>query len=558
MNRRLRVTGSCWLLFASLACCHVAFAQDLSTGLLQSSSASHTVRGTVVNSVTGEPIYRALVQIGGQYAMLTDHEGHFEFNGVTLQGIPPWAMKPGYFSQDRFNRFRPLDTSNPSEPDSELIVKLVPEAIISGTVTGQDGNPLEGIPVQLKTLAVQDGLSRWRPRQQTRTNSEGQYRFAELEAGKYEITTGFHTEGLADSESSLAYIPARYPPPGGGSSSSETALVLNPGDHVVADLNPDVEKLFPVTGTINGYGESRGVAFRVETASGEEFTPTARFTPRSGEFRVMLPGGAYQVTATAYLRQGPVEARREITVPQAPVGGISFVMQQYATIPVDVGMDTIDQPSDSIGQAGAPAPLTNFAENITLASASGEGFTPYLSARPLHHSGDDSVSEEQGPLAIENVSPGRYVLRAQPPSPWYIASASCGGVDLIHDELAVGQGSVGCSIRVVLRNDSGSARATVRNPDQNGASSGQRALYVYAVPEGNLVQPVVMLNQQNGEYSADGMAPGRYLVLALDHHEELPYREPDAMRRYAGLGQEITVPANGKADIEVSLATVTP
>ena len=48
-------------------------------------------------------------------------------------------------------------------------------------------------------------------------------------------------------------------------------MVLKPGDHAVADLNPDVEKLFPVTGTIAGYGESRGVGFRVETASGEEF-----------------------------------------------------------------------------------------------------------------------------------------------------------------------------------------------------------------------------------------------------------------------------------------------
>jgi Carboxypeptidase regulatory-like domain len=557
MNRRLRVSGSCWLLLVTLAGGLSLLGQDsINSGTNQSqfSSAPHTIRGTVVNSVTGEPIYRALVQIGGQYAMLTDNEGHFEFDGVTLPGIPPWAMKPGYFSQDRF---RPLDTGNPSSgSDSEVIVKLVPEAIISGTVTGQDGNPLEGIPVQLKTLAVQDGLSRWRPRQQTRTNSEGQYRFAELEAGKYEITTGFHTEGLADSESSLAYIPARYPPPGGGSSSSETALVLNPGDHAVADLNPDVEKLFPVTGTINGYGESRGVAFRVETASGEEFTPVARFTPRNGEFRVMLPGGTYQVTATAYMRQGPVEARREVSVQQGPVAGISFVMQPYATISVDVGME--DQPSDGTGQAGPSAPLTNFAENISLASASGEGFTPYLSARPLHQRGDDSVSGDQGPLAIENVSPGRYVLRAQPPSPWYIASASCGGVDLIHDELAVGQGSVGCSIRIVLRNDSGSAHATVRNSDQNGAFNAHRALYVYAVPEANLAQQVVMLNQQNGEYSADGMAPGRYLVLALDHHEELPYRDPEAMRRYSGLGQEITVPANGKADIEVSLATVTP
>jgi Carboxypeptidase regulatory-like domain len=518
---------------------------------------SHTVRGIVVNSVTGEPIYRALVQIGGQYAMLTDHEGHFEFDGVTLQGIPPWAMKPGYFAQDHFGWSTTVAADNASaQPDTEsLVIKLVPEAIISGTVTGQDGAPLEGIPVQLKTLAVQDGLSHWRQRQGTRTNSDGQYRFAELEAGKYAVSTGFHTEGLADSQSALGYVPARYPPAGAGSVSAEAAITLAPGDHSVADLSPEVEKLFPVTGVVTGFGESRGVSFRVETPSGGEFNPASRFIARTGEYRVMLPAGTYEVTATAYMRQGPMEARHEITVPQGPVGGVSFVMEPYASIPVDVETDATSQSNDGTSQTSGQVPQTNFGSTVSLTSANGEGFTPFLSPQPARRpGGNDPGSGIEGPLVIENVSPGRYVLRANPPSPWYVASASCGGVDLTHDELVVGGSSVGCSIHVVLRNDSGSAQVAVRNADQN-PTSGQGPLYVYAVPEGNLAQQVVMLNRQNGQYSAEGMAPGRYLVLALDHREELPYRDPAAMRRYAGLGQEISVTPNGKADIEVSLAT---
>ena len=560
MSRALRVLEPfCIPVAAAMLCCSLALGQTLFGGPVDpqltqdsdSTSAPHTVRGTVVNSVTGEPLYRALVQIGGQYAALTDHEGQFEFQGVTMPGIPPWAMKPGYFASDRFATFTTTTAASTSAPsDSEsLIVKLVPEAIISGTVTGQDGAPLEGIPVQLRTLAIQDGLARWRQRQGTRTNSEGQYRFAELEAGKYQVTTGFHTEGLADSQAALAYIPARFPG-GGASSSTESAIVLAPGDHSVADLSPDVEKLFPVTGTISGYGESRGVSFRAETPSGEEFTPMARFTPRNGEFRVMLPGGSYQVTATAYLRQGPMEARRELTVPQGPVGGVSFAMEPYASIPVDVEVETANQP------ANGSAPENNPGGNFSLASADGGGFTPFLSAQPARRR--DSASSAPGPLTIENISPGRYIFRAQPSTPWYVSSASCGGVDLTHDALVIGGSSVGCAIRVVLRNDSGSAHVTIRDSDQNPTSGVQRALYVYALPESNLAQSVVMLNQQNGEYSADGMAPGRYLVLALDHREELPYRDPEAMRRYTGLGQEVTVTANGKADAEVSRATGTP
>ena len=165
-------------------------------------------------------------------------------------------------------------------------------------------------------------------------------------------------------------------------------MVLKPGDNVVADLNPEVEKLFPVTGTIAGYGESRGVGFRAQTASGEEFSPAARFRPQTGEFRIMLPGGSYQVTATAYMRQGPMESKREITVPQAPVGGVSFTMEPYATIPVDIELDTVNQPSDGGGGqvAGTPSP-NNLGGNISLTSASGEGFTPFLSARRVRGRG---------------------------------------------------------------------------------------------------------------------------------------------------------------------------
>jgi hypothetical protein len=520
-----------------------ALAQD------QSSLAPRTIRGTVTNSVTGEPIYRAMVQLGGQYATLTDHDGHFELVGTTLPGIPPWAMKPGYFSQDRFNRSVTASVDNASQSDAEIVVKLIPEAVISGAVTGQDGNPLEGLPVQLKMLLTQDGFARWRPRMQTRTNAEGRYRFAELEAGKYIVSTGFHAEGASDTQAGFGYIPARYPP-AGGDSSSANVLMLKPGDHAVADLAPEMEKLFPVTGLITGYGESRGVTFRAETPSGEEFSPTARFRAQTGEFRIMLPGGTYQVLATAYTRPAPLEARREITVSQGALSGVSFNMEPFASIPVDVEIDAVNPPSDGTASVGQSSPVENFAGNIGLTNARDGAFGGQMTAG-MRRGGNGDPS---GTVEIGGISPGRYILHAEPPSPWYVASASCGAVDLTHEELAVGGSSVGCAIHVVLRNDSGSAHVTIRDAGQNATAAPQRALYVYVVPLSNLAQSVVAHTQQNGDYSADGLAPGRYLILALDHRVELPYRDPDAMRAYSQLGQEISVTANGKADVEVARA----
>jgi hypothetical protein len=151
------------------------------------------------------------------------------------------------------------------------------------------------------------------------------------------------------------------------------------------------------------------------------------------------------------------------------------------------------------------------------------------------------------------------MLQAIPQPPWYVASASCGGVDLTRDELAISGGAAGCSIRVVLRNDSGSVHATLRDPDADlGQPANARPAFVYALPIGDLVRPAVTLARNGTGYSADSVAPGRYLVVALDHQQELAYRDPEALRRYASIGQEIAIAPNGTADAEVTLTKDLP
>src|SRR5579871_2088272 len=65
----------------------IMVAQDrASTGNSSNSrpDGKHALTGTVVNSITGEPIPRALVQLygGSNASMLTDFSGTFRFEGV--------------------------------------------------------------------------------------------------------------------------------------------------------------------------------------------------------------------------------------------------------------------------------------------------------------------------------------------------------------------------------------------------------------------------------------------------------------------------------------------
>src|SRR5271156_1571915 len=132
------------------------------------SQQNRTVSGQVVNSVTGQPIAGALVQIGGEHAMLSDHEGQFEFHDIAG---PFWGMtvatKPGYFHEQP----AVMTLSRPGhEYRGPITLKLVPEAIIFGKALDPSSQPLQGLHVQLKRLEVRDGLRHWQQAESTTTN----------------------------------------------------------------------------------------------------------------------------------------------------------------------------------------------------------------------------------------------------------------------------------------------------------------------------------------------------------------------------------------------------
>jgi hypothetical protein len=84
------------------------------------------------------------------------------------------------------------------------------------------------------------------------------------------------------------------------------------------------------------------------------------------------------------------------------------------------------------------------------------------------------------------------------------------------------------------------------------------------MPLDNFIQSISMVSaQQQGsgdvaEGSLEGLAPGRYLAMALDHAEELPYREPDLVQRYLSEGKEVALTASGKSEVQLDVVAGEP
>ena len=540
LHRMIRLLPSVVLVTAATICI-----SQVSAGP-QPVAQSQTVSGQVVNSITGEPIARARVQVGTQQAALTDHDGHFEFDNISDEPAYASASKPGYFAEEK---------AVPAQ-GAAISLRLIPEGIIFGTITDPNGQPIQDLHVQLTMLRVENGLRRWRQVQATSTNVEGQFRFADLQAGEYSVATGFHIDGLAEAPSSVAFLPVTFPPLTGDG--IRGALTLTPGANIEANASPPMEKLYPVTGVIHGMA-GRGANFTLLTNDGELVDSPVHIDP-GGAFRLRLPSGSYRLKVhSAMEREQQLVGTGEVSVSEAPLQGVSVTLGPQIMLPIEVEYQAVATASQNA--PSAPPSYLNASLQDEDPRSPGYAFP----AQPLRRPGRVQALEPGDAMVFRDLEPGRYLLQAQPQPPWYVSSASCGNVDLTREPLVIAAGSGACTVRMVYRDDPASLKWLASPAEDNNGSSNE--VSVVAIPLDNVALPAMnssiiadhkLSSDSPAEGSFEGLAPGRYLVIALAQRQLLPYRDHEALQRYMSLGQEITLTRGGKSEVQLKIVTGEP
>jgi hypothetical protein len=176
------------------------------------------------------------------------------------------------------------------------------------------------------------------------------------------------------------------------------------------------------------------------------------------------------------------------------------------------------------------------------------------SLRPPTGPNDDS-------LVLENVAPGRYWLRLTS-SRGYVAAATMGGVDLLHQPFVVSAGS-STPIEIKMRDDTAEIEGTIAGvPDESAAgiasqrSQGIPAIPVYCIPlrdsPGQFQQ--LWASPTDGKFDYQMMAPGTYRVLAFKNGQtNLPFRDPEAMKAYDSKGQVVHLSSGEKASVQLQI-----
>ncbi len=147
-----------------------------------------SIAGTVVNQATGAPISGAVVRLG-DWTQETNAEGRFLFAGAGQGSFPLFAEKRG-FNTGRYggNKHFPGLSSiavTKNQQIQDIVLKLVPQAVIAGRVVDAEGEPVEGAQIVLLKSSWADGAQHWSPVASGSTLDNGEYRVAKIGAGQY-------------------------------------------------------------------------------------------------------------------------------------------------------------------------------------------------------------------------------------------------------------------------------------------------------------------------------------------------------------------------------------
>ena len=156
-----------------------------------SSTGAFRIAGVLVNAATDEPVRRGIVQAldatGHAVAVSTSNvDGRFVLDHLAAAKYQLTASKRGFqtASYDEHDEFASSIVTGPDQDTVHLRYRLMPNAVVRGVVTSDDGEPVANANVMLFKHSAHQ-IERMERVNGTGTNDAGEYEIGDLAAGEY-------------------------------------------------------------------------------------------------------------------------------------------------------------------------------------------------------------------------------------------------------------------------------------------------------------------------------------------------------------------------------------
>lgn len=503
-------------------------------------AATYEISGIAVDAVRNQPLAHADIQIlsaqGGDplQRMVTASDGRFRFVGLPAEKYQLIGEAHGYLRQglDQHEGYFTGVVTGPGQVSTGILLRLPPEASISGRVADTFGDPVPDADVTLFHRGLINGSVTTSYYADTRANDLGEYRFGKLIPGTYFVAVtakpwyAMHFPRVGGSsrgdELNVAYPTTFYD----NIAQPEAALpiALRAGDEAITNFTLSAERATRIV--LHTADASVGV---VQTLlGGYENAMNGQFEERRIDEHTTeiagLPAGQFRVDVTPY------GERNE--------GARSLNFDMRGDVVVDAG---------DVSQAPAIRVLRGTVKDETVAG----NLTVTLRERS---SGDGYSAGVQpdGTFFLSNLPAGLYDV-ATFGSDAYVSRISATGAEMDGQSVEIADaGDVRLTLE--LKHDPAEIPGTVLDGDKPVAGT-----MVLLISDQFPRDTGLMRRDQSdsdGTFTLRGVVPGRYTIMAIKGGWDLEWLNPEVIKPYLAEAQHIEVLPKGKREVKVKMQGV--
>lgn len=497
-------------------------------------SALGVVGGVVIDVTTQMPISKVAVSLRSadlqneeSFDGRTDDEGKFTIENVKPGRYHAYLRRNQYVRSDggasSLRRNAILDVG-PGQLIDDLVLGLQPAGVITGRVADEDGDPVEGLLVQVLRAIYLEGSPQLLGAGSSQTNDKGEYRIYGLPPGAYYVRASAQGRNAANdagepsADGVLRYVDTYYP----GTQDVAQAILLRP----------------------TGAAEIQGIDLRMMRAR------TLRISGRVVDGETGRPGLAGFLAVLSRDKAGEQPALRRLNV-RPEDGGFEGDGLRPGSYRLEA---SISLTGSTRGYAVYDFDLTDQSiENMqlrTLPSFSVNGRVVVEGDRntelpkpmqislelPGAHSliSPSALVEDNNQFVLEAVVAESYRVGAYGLGDLYLKAARYRGRDASAEPVRIEEG--GGELEIVLSANAARLDGQITRDDE-----GVPGANVVLIPDDRARKDLYhsTATDQYGVYAITGIAPGRYKVFAWERIDYSAWLDPNVLAAVESQGVRV-------------------